>query len=67
MHVALSFLVPDEDDGRLQVLLMDEATLCPNLAERCEGVTIRVVDGYAVLLEGAVPGEEAIEVNKIGS
>lgn len=46
---------------------MDEATLCPNLAERCEGVTIRVVDGYAVLLEGAVPGEEAIEVNKIGS
>lgn len=67
MHVALSFLIPNEDDCRLQVLPMDEATLSAYLTERCEGVTIRVVDGYAVLLEGAMSGQEVIEVNKIRS
>lgn len=65
MHAALPPLIPDQDDCRLQVLPMDEATIGPYLTKRSKDIVIGVVDRYAVLLEGAMPGEQVIEINKI--
>lgn len=44
---------------------MHEASFGADLTKGSETIVTGVINGYTVVLEGTVPGEDVIEVNKI--
>lgn len=61
----LPAFVANENDSGLEVLFMDEAVVCADLAEGGEGVGVGVVNGDAMQFWGAVSLEQIIQVNII--